>query len=608
MRLPRLVIFLCLVVVGAGVASAQWQPRRAPLMTRWAADVKPDAVLPEYPRPQLVRPDWQSLNGLWEYALAPRTQDRPARFEGQLLVPFPIESALSGVMQRVDPEQRLWYRRTFEVPAAWREQQVLLHCEAIDWEATIWVNGKEIGAHRGGYDPFSFEITPALRDSGAQELVIAVWDPTDAGTQPRGKQVREPHGIWYTPTTGIWQTIWLEPVPACRIDGLTITPDLDQSRFTVACDAQVLPAARRAALALEVAVLADGREVARETSAAGTFQVVVGVPQPRPWSPEQPFLYDLTIRLLDTSGPAPQAVDTVGSYAGLRKIALGTDKWGTPRLLLNNEPYFQYGPLDQGFWPDGLYTAPTDEALRYDLEFTKQIGCNMIRKHVKVEPRRWYTWCDRMGLLVWQDMPSGDRFPGKGEVEIQRTPESTAQYELELTRMIDTHRNHPCIVMWVPFNEGWGQFDTARIVELVRKLDPTRLVNNASGWHDREAGDVLDVHAYPGPICPFPEGKRAVVLGEFGGLGLPLKGHLWNEEQSWGYQSFDNENQLTDEYMDLIGRMRQMIDDPGLSAAVYTQTTDVEVEVNGILTYDRAVIKFELERVVPAHRKLVMPK
>jgi hypothetical protein len=576
--------------------AAEWAPARGPLATRWAKDVRPDNALPEYPRPQMVRKDWANLNGLWQYAVRPKAADKPDRWEGQILVPFPIESSLSGVMKRVSQDERLWYRRTFARPAAHPSGRLLLHFGAVDWDATVWVNGKEVGSHRGGYDPFTLDITDALKSTGEQELVVAVWDPTDAGTQPRGKQVRQPRGIWYTPTTGIWQTVWLEPVPASHITSVKIVPDVGQGRVTV-----TVPVANAAA----------GDEVELQVPGVGSPDFVLGVPgrpivRPIPnatlWTPGAPHLYDLRVRLMRGG----RVVDEVSSYFGMRAIALAKDAAGVTRVMLNGKPLFQYGLLDQGFWPDGLYTAPTDEALKSDIEATKKLGFNLARKHVKVEPDRWYYWCDKLGLLVWQDMPSGDRYIRARDSDITRTPESAKEFDTELKAMIDALHNHPSIVMWVPFNEGWGQFDTARVAAWIKQYDPTRLVNSASGWTDRGVGDVHDIHVYPGPGMPPPEEKRAAVLGEFGGLGLPVKGHTWQAERNWGYRSFQTPEELTEAYQRLIVRLRPLIG-RGLSAAIYTQTTDVEIEVNGMLTYDRALVKMDAAKVAAANRSLHLP-
>jgi hypothetical protein len=585
--------------------AADWQPADGPLKTRWAKDVSPKQPLPEYPRPQLVREKWKNLNGLWEYAVGPKDDDRPQKFDDQILVPFPIESALSGVMKRVSQDERLWYRRTFSVDSSWHGQRVLLHFGAVDWETTVWVNGRELGRHQGGYDPFTFDVTDLLHDKGEQELMVGVWDPTDAGPQPRGKQVNKPGGIFYTPATGIWQTVWLEPVPQASVESLKIIPDLDGKQVQVTVNCRGETDQQRVTVKVTGVSAGSRSSPLKPISASGSAGEALSLElaDVHPWSPDEPWLYDLSVTLEQAGKPA----DRVTSYFGLRKVSLGQDENGTTRIFLNNHPLFMFGPLDQGFWPDGVYTAPTDEALRYDVELTRQIGCNMCRKHVKVEPARWYYWCDKLGLLVWQDMPSGDKSVAPGKGEIERSPESRRIYETELKAMIDPLHNAPSIVMWVVFNEGWGQFDTVRITEWTKKHDPTRLVNCASGWNDFPAGDVHDIHNYPAPNSPEPEPKRAAVLGEYGGLGLPLKGHTWLNQKNWGYRSYPDRTTLAEAYFGLLFGLRHLIGEPGLSAAVYTQTTDVETEVNGLMTYDREVLKIPSERLAEAHRRLYLP-
>jgi hypothetical protein len=577
-------------------ADAQWRPAEGPLRTRWAAEVSPDQTLPEYPRPQLVRPDWLNLNGLWDYAITPGAADRPTRWDGTILVPFPVESALSGVMRRLRPEERLWYRRTFEVPPGWAGRRVRLHFGAVDWEARVWVNGREVGTHSGGYDAFTCDLTTALKPGAGQEIVVAVADPTDAGTQPRGKQVREPRGIWYTSTSGIWQTVWLEPVPERYIASLQLVPLPERGllRLQVETGGPV-----GTPLSVAATATTHGQIVA---AARAPVTEVLGLPVPGAvlWSPEHPFLYDLKVQLIEQE----RVIDEVSTYFGMRSIQIGPGPDGVLRLLLNGEPLFEIGTLDQGFWPDGLYTAPTDEALRYDIEVTRQLGFNTIRKHVKIEPDRWYWWCDRLGMLVWQDMPSGDRSIGGRDPDLVRSPESAAQYERELEALVRGRGNHPSIIMWVPFNEGWGQYDTGRITRLLYTLDPSRPVDSASGWTDRQTGSVSDIHRYPGPGAPRPEERRALVLGEFGGLGLPLPGHLWHQDRNWGYRTFQDRSELTAGYEDLLERLHLLLGTSGLSAAIYTQTTDVEIEVNGLMTYDRALIKMDPHRVAAANRRL----
>jgi len=561
---------------------SKWHITENPILTQWASDVDPENPWPEYPRPQMVRENWLNLNGLWDYAILPKENSEPSNWDGKILVPYPVESALSGVKKRITPEQKLWYHTTFRIPEEWEEtQKIILHFEAVDWETTIYINGKSAGMHKGGYDPFNIDITPFLKKKGKQNLVISVWDPTDAGFQPRGKQVSNPGGIWYTPVTGIWQTVWLEPVNSQYINNYKLVPDIDNEKVTF----YIHSSDKNQPADLQIKVLNSNGEIAfAEGNTASPVEIKI--PDPELWSPDNPFLYDIEITLTNNG----QETDHVSGYFGMRKISLGKDEKGLTRIFLNNMFLFQNGPLDQGFWPDGIYTPPTEEAMKYDLEVIKKLGFNMLRKHVKIESRRFYYLCDKMGLLVWQDMPSGDKYIGRNDPDIERTPESKKQFEFELLKLIATKYNHPCIVMWVPFNEGWGQFDTEGIVRFIKDLDPTRLVNSASGWTDRGVGDVHDIHNYPEPRTPEPEEDRAIVLGEFGGLGLPVEKHTW-VEKAWGYQKMENFNELLNTYEQFYKTVWQFKDDPGLSAAVYTQTTDVETETNGLMTYDRKIIK-----------------
>jgi hypothetical protein len=581
MRLLPIAALAALTASATAQSPATWRPAKGPLVTRWAAEVRADKALPEYPRPQMVRSRWLNLNGLWDLAITPADAPEPSVYPERILVPFPVESALSGVMRKVTDQDRVWYRRTFRVPAAWKGRRVLLHFGAVDWDARVSVNGRVVAEHKGGYDGFSADITPALSGSGLQALQVGVWDPSDRGPQPRGKQVLKPGGIFYTGCTGIWQTVWLEPVPVASVTSLRLTPDVAGRRL------RVRAAVDGSATGLTVRCSAmDGpRPVGRCQGAPGV-DLSLPVPAPRLWWPDKPFLYGLKVELVRGA----TVVDSVDSYFGMRDIRLGKDKAGITRLMLNGRFVMEVGPLDQGFWPDGIYTAPTDAALRYDIDMTKRFGMNMARKHVKVEPERWYAWCDRLGLLIWQDMPAGDN----------NTPEGRKQFEVELARMIEQKRNHPSIIMWVVFNEGWGQHDTERLTAWVKKADPSRLVSNASGWTDKACGDVIDMHNYPGPGSPKPEPARAAVLGEFGGLGLAIKGHTWSSE-SWGYRGMADQRALTSRYADLLRRTWALKDDPGLCAAVYTQTTDVETECNGLMTYDRAVVKPDLAQMAAAN-------
>ena len=589
---------LCLVAV-CGVF-AQWAPAGDKIKTTWGENLDPNNVLPEYPRPIMERSEWQNLNGLWQYAVVDKGSAIPTTFEGDILVPFAIESSLSGVARRIHDRQELVYQRSFTIPSAWKNKRVLLHFGAVDWKADVWVNDIKVGSHTGGYAPFSFDITPAL-EGKSNKLTVKVWDPTDRSYQPRGKQVSNPSGIWYTPVSGIWQTVWLEPVNEKHIQDLRILPNIDRKILTV--DAAVANAAD--ADMLEVKVF-DGDQLVATGKSINQQIVEIAMPaDSKLWSPDSPFLYTLQVSL--KSGG--KVVDQVDSYAAMRKFSTRRDRNGIVRLELNNKPLFQYGPLDQGWWPDGLYTAPTDEALLYDVQKTKDLGFNMIRKHIKVEPARWYTHCDRLGIIVWQDMPSGDRGPQWQNrkyfdgIEAKRSDESEANFRKEWKEIIDHLYSYPCIGTWVPFNEAWGQFKTEEIAEWTKQYDPSRLVNPASGGNHYHCGDMLDLHNYPAPEMYLYDGARANVLGEYGGIGLVLKDHLWEPNRNWGYIQFNSSKEATDEYVKYAEQLYRMISQ-GFSAAVYTQTTDVEIEVNGLITYDRKVIKLDEERVRDINRRI----
>lgn len=585
----------------------QYAPAGDSLKTRWAAEVTPENVWQEYPRPQMLRYErdlnilnWQNLNGLWDYAIRPKGENNIGEFDGKILVPFCIESSLSGVQKYVGKDNELWYQREFEVPSKWNGKRILLHFGAVDWKCDVWVNDIKVGSHTGGYTPFSMDITQALKKKG-NVLKVRVWDPTDQGEQPCGKQHVKPHGIWYTPVTGIWQTVWLEPVNANHIVDVKIVPDIDNHKVTVKPEI-VNPSNDNK---IEVVVSELFTDVAKAYSINGE-DVEVSMPDDaKLWSPDYPFLYEMSIILYQGN----KEVDRVSCYFAMRKFSTAKDENGIVRLMLNNEPIFMFGPLDQGWWCDGLYTAPCDEALKYDIQKTKDFGYNMIRKHVKVEPARWYYHCDQLGIIVWQDMPSGGRGPGwvtdryfDGSLS-RRTPESEATYKKEWKEIIDYLYSVPSIGVWVPFNESWGQFKTPEIVEWTKSYDPSRLVNPASGGNHYPVGDILDIHNYPDPEMYFYDASRVNVLGEYGGIGRKIEGHTWVPSQGWGYVEYDTEEKVTDTYVEYANKLLDLIP-RGFSGAVYTQTTDCEVELNGLMTYDREVIKLNEERLREINLKI----
>lgn len=589
------VFYLILSVQCTRKNEVTWKIMDNPILTEWALKVDPLKPWPEYPRPDMVRKNWINLNGLWDYVVTSK-DIKPEKWDGKILVPYPVESALSGVKKRVSDTESLWYKTSFSVPKKWKKGEILLNFEASDWETKVWIDGKEAGTHKGGYDPFSFGISSLLNEGNDHEILVCVWDPTSSGTQPRGKQVNNPGGIWYTPSTGIWQTVWLEPVDKSHISSFRVIPDIDANTMSFTVNATENTNSN-----VDITVLEKGKTIASGTGKPGS-EIKMNIENPVLWTPETPYLYDINIKLKNGN----DVTDEVSSVAGMRKISLGKSEDGFTRILLNNKFVFQNGPLDQGFWPDGLNTPPTDEAMVYDLKMTKEMGFNMLRKHVKVENRRFYNWCDKMGILVWQDMPSGDKYINGPMPDITKTEESGAQFELELKRMIETKYNHPSIIMWVPFNEGWGQWDTERITGLIKAYDPGRIVNSASGWTDRGTGDVNDIHSYPNPRCPVAEENRAIVTGEYGGLGFPVKDHLW-EATNWGYRTLEDTIQLLSTYESYLDQVYRFVNENGLSAVIYTQTTDVETETNGLMTYDRKINKMGAKNVTRANMGITPP-
>ncbi|WP_149273561.1 glycoside hydrolase family 2 protein [Pareuzebyella sediminis] len=596
----NILIALLTVFMGTNIL-AQWEPAGDKIKTEWAEKISPENVWQEYPRPLMERPDWKNLNGLWDYVIQSKGKAAPASYTYKILVPFAVESSLSGVMQEVGANQELWYNTVFEVPKDWEGKSILLHFGAVDWKADIWMNDIKIGSHKGGYTPFSFDITPFLSENPKQKLTVKVWDPTSDGPQPRGKQVNDPKGIWYTPVTGIWQTVWLEPVAKKRIVNLQTVPDIDDGVLKITTEVH----GAEYGDIIEVTAF-DGTLAVATAKAVVGEQIVLPIKNAKLWSPKSPFLYDLKVSLRSKNVIS----DEVKSYFGMRKIGMKKDEYGIVRMQLNNEDYFQFGPLDQGWWPDGLYTAPSDEALQYDIIKTKELGFNMIRKHVKVEPARWYTHCDRLGILVWQDMPSGDEGPQWQNhsyfngTEFKRTSESEQIFRTEWKGIMHFLYSHPSIVVWVPFNEAWGQFKTEEITEWTKTYDPSRLVNSASGGNFYRTGDIVDLHNYPGPKMYLYDAQRVNVLGEYGGIGLPLKNHLWRPDDNWGYVKFKNSKETTAEYVKYAKELKNLVK-AGFSAAVYTQTTDVEGEVNGFMTYDRKVDKMDIQEVKKANQEVI---
>ena len=558
------------------------------------------------------RPIWVNLNGLWDYAIQPKEKAAPQTFDGKILVPYAVESLLSGVQKPLLPGQKLWYRRSFSSPALDGKGRVLLHFGAVDYECRIWINGKDIGDHRGGYLPFTFDITDALVQ-GENELIVSVWDPTDTGLQQRGKQVLNPKGIWYTSVSGIWQTVWLEVIPEISIASLKLTPDLDSETLTVEVN---IRGANEGLSVMAVTSHSGGKISSVSEQVADPVRLVL--PEPRVWSPADPYLYDLRVQLICDG----HIIDEVESYFAMRKFGLVKDTAGHLHFALNNQPLFLYGPLDQGYFPDVLYTPPSEEAMLFDVDYTKQIGCNMIRKHIKVEPLRWYYHCDRLGMIVWQDMPNGGLIDGEVVAPLAlllgfhrndtrrlrrfgRADEANrTEYQAELQGMIDHLHNAACIAVWVPFNESWGQFQSVEVANWVKAYDPTRLVDHASGWFDQGGGDFQSRHVYFKKLKRPKPDSRAFVISEFGGYSLKVFGQMWDENKKFGYRFYETSEALTDAYLNLLKDELKPLIPLGLAAAIYTQTTDVEIEINGYLTYDRKVEKMDAEKLRQTHAEL----
>lgn len=577
----------------------------------WYDKVDTACPLPEYPRPQLVRENWLNLNGKFDYAILPAAQKWAEKFDGEILVPFAVESLLSGVEKPLSPSDRLWYRKRFSVPAAVQGKNILLHFGAVDWQCEVFINRHSVGKHTGGYCAFSFDITEYLTE-GENELVVCVYDPTESGWQQRGKQVNDTHGFWYTATSGIWQTVWLEAVSDVYVQKLRFVPNIDREVIRVKTELNT-----DTEVEIYATVSFSGDVV---FSGAIEKDAEIALPNAELWSPETPNLYDISLEI-KVSGVL---TDTVSSYFGMRKFHVDKDQKGIMRLFLNNKPYFQKGLLDQGYWPDGGMTPPTDEAMIFDIAEMKRLGFNMLRKHIKIEPLRWYYHCDRLGMIVWQDMMSGGKYigdfyagflPNIGILHVKdnkynvfsRTEKSWRDdFERELTEMIDLLYNTVSLYCWVPFNEAWGQFDALRICAYVRKLDDTRVIDHASGWYDQGGGDVQSMHKYILPIRMRKPDHRAFVITEFGGYSQKEEGHMWNPKKAFGYLMFKDKASLTAAYEKLMKKQVIPLVKKGLSGTIYTQVSDVENEVNGIYTYDRAVLKLEEDTVIALNKQLTL--
>ena len=595
MKTVKFMLSVALAAVALSCNTTQWQPVGDHIMTEWGENLDPNNVHQEYPRPQLVREEWVNLNGFWNYAITSADTADVECNDGQILVPFAVESALSGVGRKVTENDALWYEREFTVPGSWKGRRVMLNFGAVDWHAQVYVDGEFVGEHKGGYAPFSFDVTDFLKKGRKHTLKVKVLDTTDASWQPRGKQIRNPYGVWYTAVTGIWQTVWMEPVSQAHVVSYNAVSDIDAKKLNVEVEAEL-----QEGDICKVVLLDEGNVVAESEGTS----VVLDVPEMKLWSPDSPTLYDLHISIVRNG----ETLDAVKGYTAMRKISYAKGADGKHfQMLLNNVPLYHFGPLDQGWWPDGLYTAPCDEALMFDIVKAKEMGFNMIRKHVKVEPARWYWHCDRLGMLVWQDMPNTYdnaktqwNYHGfdKVTVDAMTDPEGQENFRNEWSEIVKANRTFPCIVVWVPFNEAWGQFQTKEIVDLTKSLDDTRLINYSSGgnFYTDCGGEIHDLHNYPEPIMYLYDPNRINVLGEYGGIGWPVEGHLWQPDQNWGYIQYKSEEEVLATYEKYAIMLTYLVD-WGFSAAVYTQLTDVEGEVNGLMTYDRKVVKLDIDRL-----------
>jgi beta-galactosidase/beta-glucuronidase len=579
----------------------KWCSAGNKIKTKWGKNLDPKEVWQEYPRPQLERKEWLNLNGIWSYSITDVNSQKTDNFDGEILVPFSIESSLSGVMKSLNEKQILWYYKEFEIPDNWKDKNIIIHFNAVDWICELYINDNKIGEHSGGYSEFSFDITKNIKE-GKNKILLKVFDPSDKGYQAVGKQTLNPNVIWYTSISGIWQTVWLEPVNEIYIQKLEINNDYDKKEIKINVKLNL-----DEKLPLEVSLLFKDDELMKLKGFSNS-EIVFNIPDNHfhPWSPNEPNIYSFNINIFDNN---QKIIDSIVSYTTLRKVEQKKDKNGIYRIYLNNKPLFNMGTLDQGYWPDGLYTPPSEEAMIYDINKLKQLGFNTIRKHIKIEPYRYYYYCDKIGMLVWQDMPSGDRQNNKWEFlklnagdDVNRSEESKNNYYKEWSEIIDNLKFFQCIIVWIPFNEGWGQFDTEKVVEFTKKQDSTRLINAASGGNHRICGNFLDLHSYPHPAQYLKVDNLINILGEFGGLALDIKGHTWKED-NWGYKTCKSKEEVTEKYEEYINLLINSF--KSFSAAIYTQTTDVEIEINGLITYDRAEIKVIEQRIKAANEKII---
>ena len=579
-----------------------WAPKGNKIKTKWGINLDINNIWNEYPRPQLERKDWINLNGPWLYSITEEWSNKPSKADGIILIPFPIESSLSGVMKNITKEDIIWYEKDIEIPLNWSDKNILLNFGAVDWKCIIYINDIKVGEHTGGFSAFNFDITNYLR-KGINKLIVKVIDPTNQGYQPRGKQVLNPKKIYYTAISGIWQTVWLEPVNKDYIKNLEINNDFDNKEIKINFK---LNSQKRLPISLSLEY--KGQNI-KKVKGISNDNITINLENNdfHPWSTYEPNIYTIKAELFNEKN---QLIDSIESYTTIRKIEQRKDENGYYRIYLNNKKIFNMGVLDQGYWPDGLYTPPSEEAMIYDINKLKELGFNTIRKHVKIEPYRYYYYCDKIGMLIWQDMPSGDQGKNirkqykldKG-TDRRRSKASIETYYKEWGEIIDNLNFFQCIIIWIPFNEAWGQFDTEKVANFTIKKDSTRLLNVASGGNHRKGGNIFDLHHYPEPSQSMIYKDEINVIGEYGGLGLEICNHTW-KKNNWGYVKLKSKEEVTEKYVEFIDEIINLTKN-GTSAAIYTQTTDVEIEINGLITYDRAEMKIDEEKIKEANFKLL---